>query len=757
MNHSPQGTKAKIAKASTSDSNLHQLHLEKNEAKQELSELDHSPISASQKAALHQALTEIIAKHRQIQVADYGSITKAKEQVRADRDKFDQPIDEDYLAQTLGPDYLKLRATLTQQAKLTAEVFARQLALAKAPKSRVKKLILEQYHQQLDQLQAQLTTAQIEHPILTRAAELASYKADLYASGHIAMMPTTQRNLTEIGQRLISGLPMFLHGATGTGKTSLAKFAAKHFTGQEAEVIYCNPQTRESNIWGAMGIEPVYEERSFTDTDLTGQTKTVTKRVISAQQTIFKNGPLATAMKEGRVVVFDEFTALPKEQMVMIKGLLNAKPGDEVNIVGDGKTPIAPGFQFIFTANLKSAKNTERQDLPPEMANEFDQNNLEINYSPQDETYDTALIRLMDEQGNLEFSRYDLAVTLPQLCKAFADVQEFYQGTISPDKAKDYQAQEVNGKIDTLQKLVWNQRTLANIITLWRHRTHTDQSSFVEFLDKQLVTSLTFKEYTKADRALAAKVLVKRGLIQAVSESSLGLDPHTISGFQTPQLQAENIKKSQALEHFNLQDLANLDPFQLRQQAVSAEAAGELGDLNTPDTAETNPPNPELFAIISTPDQFQSLINAVNPQDYLDEDIMNNIAQILPQSIEKDFSKYNFDKFGTDQYDTRDQAEAAMKYQGYRPANLAELLSFIQDQETAQNLSHRDYSYTDKDGNSITKNKWFWPCADPASVLSVGSSRWVGYWNWGGDGRKLGLDYGADGWSGGGFWLAVRN
>ena len=132
-------------------------------------------------------------------------------------------------------------------------------------------------------------------------------------------------------------------------------------------MIFCNPQTKESNVWGKTGIKPAKG---------------------GAIETVEIYGPLARAMMDGKTVIFDEFTALPKEQMVFIKGVFNAKVGDKINIVGNGIVEIKPGFQMIFTANLKSEKNPERQDLPPEIAREFEQNNLEVKYTPQDEAYD---------------------------------------------------------------------------------------------------------------------------------------------------------------------------------------------------------------------------------------------------------------------------------------------------------------------------------------------------------------------------------
>src|SRR3989338_4562605 len=101
-------------------------------------------------------------------------------------------------------------------------------------------------------------------------------------------------------------------------------------------MLYCNPQTRESNIWGKTGLRPAEGEAGRK----------------GAIETVDIYGPLTRAMREGKPVIFDEFTALPKEQMVFIKGIFNAKPGDSVNVMGNGVVVIKPGFQMEFTDNL---------------------------------------------------------------------------------------------------------------------------------------------------------------------------------------------------------------------------------------------------------------------------------------------------------------------------------------------------------------------------------------------------------------------
>jgi len=343
-----------------------------------------------------------------------------------------------------------------------------------------------------------------ENPKVARGLQLVSYMRGLHEEGHIAPVPSVENYLREIETRMISGKHVFLHGPTGTGKTSLARFSAKQLTGSDPEMVYCNPQTREANIWGKTGIEPAPD---------------------GAIKTVDIYGPLARAMRDGTVVIFDEFTALPKDQMVFIKGIMNAQVGDQVNIMGNGRIPLATGFQMIFTANLKSEKNPERQELPPEIAREFEQNNLEVNYTKKEESYDIMLARLMNKDGSADMSTYDLETTLPKLCEAITEIELAYTDKTSAATTTLTESGGVSGKASGLKKFVMTQGTVEAIFDAWKieQKLRPGKKVFAVFLDERLKTGLTFKEYSEADRILATKILASKGLLRTLTPEELGL------------------------------------------------------------------------------------------------------------------------------------------------------------------------------------------------------------------------------------------
>ncbi|MBI5470059.1 AAA family ATPase [Candidatus Kaiserbacteria bacterium] len=459
-----------------------------------------------------------------------------------------------------------------------------------------------------------------KHPREYQAFLLTTFVRELHDEGHIAQTQSTIGYLGNIERRMLTGKPIFLHGSTGTGKTSLARRAAESMSGKSPEMIYCNPQTRESNIWGKTGIRPAGG---------------------GAIETVDIFGPLARAMQEGKPVIFDEFTALPREQMVAIKGIFNAKPGDSVNIVGNGRVTIAHGFQMIFTANLKSEKNPERQELPPEIAREFEQNNLEIFYTPKHEAYDIMLARLMRFDGSVQMSWHDLNVTLPKFCEALEEIQIAYYDHLRPETARLTQTQ-ISGRAQGLKKFVMTQGTVEAILEAWTVEKRLGATtSFARFLDLRLSIGLTFKEYSEADRILAAKILASKGLLRTISPRRLGL-PDDVFNFDAATQQRGNDEAIKKLVEYSgkevrvpIMELADLDPWDIRKKNPAQVIAQEFLPSESPAaTAPAAPPQSINPIPVPWPDatemQFSTAINAANSLHDLERVHNAILASALP-------------------------------------------------------------------------------------------------------------------------------
>ena len=621
--------------------NFHGVSEKRKELRKAVSELGDK--SAIFDKHYKKPLEEANEQASEFKVADFGSLKEAKESLKKQKKEHEAEVLEDgadidyetILEET--PEISETQKVIKNIADLKDfrmrrmfEILSRGASLsAKKRNEAVLKTIKEEIKVGEEELGQ-------TNPLVLRQTELIEYKENLARSGHICITPSVEKYLEMIGDRMLTGKPMFLHGPTGTGKTSLARFSATHFTGKDPEMIFCNPQTKESNVWGKTGIKPVKG---------------------GAIETVEIYGPLAKAMAEGKTVIFDEFTALPKEQMVFIKGVFNAKVGDKINIVGNGIVEIKSGFQMIFTANLKSEKNPERQDLPPEIAREFEQNNLEVKYIPEDEAYDVMLSRLLNRDGSLNMSFYDLNTTLPNLCRVMAEIQESYTNETDKEVARRAGAMDASGKVYSLKKFVMTQGSVEAILSAYliEKQTGKQERSFAEFLDERFKTALTFKEYSKEDRILVAKILASKGFLLTLSAKELDLPEdifklNTIKAMRGDEAVEELRRESGAVKHLTLKEIAELDPFHKRAELLKGKAEALLGNesnVKDPFLSELNKrmekifgkekknPTPEIFASYSHPDGRKETITLdleVKLQDFISFYQQTNIN--LPPDFE---------------------------------------------------------------------------------------------------------------------------
>jgi MoxR-like ATPase len=567
--------------------NFHKIHEERNALRTLNQE---GELSTDIEQSVLQASEEL---HNQFHIKEYGSLTTAKQELRSQREDIKDGliIDWNAIEASLGKEaFDKLKTIEEKSNTLTTLIASRSKKLREMngnpKKTELLKTLIHAIGEDVRTKETEYNELKAENQTLFRVKDLLSYREGLFDEGHIAEVPSTQAYLVKIEEAMIEGKSMFLHGPTGTGKTSLAIRAAKKLTGQEPEIVYCNPQTKESNVFGRTGIG--IDEKT------------------EKQITQFDPAPLVRAMREGKVVIFDEFTALPKDMMVMLKGIMNAQPGDVRSVTGDGEVVIAPGFQMIFTANLKSEKNNERQDMPPEMANEFAQNNIEVKYQTKDESYDIILARLMEKDGTLTMSEYDMEVTLSKLCEALEEIQRAYTEVIAGDL----------GEKEGLKKLVFNQRTIENTLSRWHTKQMKgEEGDFVTFLDEQLTIPLTFKEYSEKDRSLTAKILARHGLLATVAPAQLGL-PNDAFSF-TPDVGMQSVEKSRVCKTYALTEVASLDPFEKRVGTQRADVDVLLGASAT-----------EGVSLRDTPSHIEQLLKDIGTPATLDTSFEGGVISL---------------------------------------------------------------------------------------------------------------------------------
>ncbi|MCX6716540.1 MAG: AAA family ATPase [Candidatus Taylorbacteria bacterium] len=241
--------------------NFHEISEERKELRKATAELNGR--GAIFDKHYKKPLAEANKQAGEFKVVDFGSLKGAKEALKKQKAENEEEV----LADRANIDYeqiLKVTPEVGEVQGIMENVAdlkdfrMRRMFELLSPKTSVSvkernKLVLKTVKEEIKAEEEKLSKTD---PLILRQAELIEYKENLAKSGHICITPNVERDLEAIGDRMLTGKPMFLHGPTGTGKTSLARFATTHFTGKDSEMVFCNPQTKESNVWGKTGIKP---------------------------------------------------------------------------------------------------------------------------------------------------------------------------------------------------------------------------------------------------------------------------------------------------------------------------------------------------------------------------------------------------------------------------------------------------------------------------------------------------------------------
>ena len=549
------------------DLNLHALSRERSELRKALDGLGikeskkHDIEKGEETEIYKEGIKEIDQKISGFSIKKAGGLSKAKELVRKDMENSPQNgfINEIDIIKEMGPSYREISNSFreVEESNLAINKNIQQIALEEDPYKRmVLERVVKRFIVKRDAYQEVYQMAVSRDPKIARAHELVEYKKGLHTEGHIAMTASVRKYVEEIEKKMRTGDSMFLHGPTGTGKTSIARLAAEELTGKTAEMVYCNQQTRESNIWGKTGVR--------------GDGK-------GGSETFDILGPLARAIKEGKPIIFDEFNSLEEDQMRIIKGIFGYKPGDEVPITGNGKIKMAQGFQIICTANLKSEKHTDRRDLPDEIKREFEQNNIEVNYNPKHESFDIMLARLMNQDGSIDISWYDVNVTLPKFAEAIESIQQAYSGDLNDDEAKSIGVMSASNTKSELRGFVMTQGSVESILDQWKIETKIGKNNktFAEFIDERIKTALTFKVYSQEDRVFAAKIFALKGFLKTVTPEEMSLPKDIFNGVKIKAERGDSDAveelrdRSAKVVHITLSEISDLDPFNVHSHGVN--------------------------------------------------------------------------------------------------------------------------------------------------------------------------------------------
>lgn len=397
--------------------------------------------------------------------------------------------------------------------------------------------------------------------LYAREYQLRKYREALEQS-HFVQTESRTKYIEEIETLVKQGKPILLEGHTGTGKSELARIAARELTGIAPEVVYCNPQTRQSDIWGKQALK--------------------NKDGVPVTEVDF--GPLVRAMESGSLCLFDEFNELDPRQRQVLKYLYNARPGDSIDAPGDGKVTIREGFGLIMTANLKSEKYKAKGELEPQEARVFLDSALRVEYMEAPELYDVALTALSDNDGRLLLTQEEAEVTLRHLVDAIHDIQTAYTKSIPAMYGTDQELGGATGigkkKRPSLEKYVIDPGMMVRLLQGFRIDRMKYGTHLRDFLDSALARTLTGDRVSEDDKRLALFMLAKHGFLQnETTWKSLDLDQSSgrLNPSIFPKLAVTPIPEEVGLITLSPETVARIDPYHQRKITV-ADALAEFGD-----------------------------------------------------------------------------------------------------------------------------------------------------------------------------------
>lgn len=317
----------------------------------------------------------------------------------------------------------------------------------------------------------------------TKRRELLKYRRQLIKGGFVKTA-SIQREILRVLSHLQLGIPVFLRGHLGVGKTELALHVCREYLGAEPEFISGSEEATKYDIYGRTQIGVTSEEdrlaelrrrldqyRSMNPDAGSKDLKEAEKRyydtiVVRGQaSSFFEQGPLVRAMKEGKPLIIDEMDGIPHSIIMRMNHVLTRRPGDRVRVQEGGGEQILvqKGFCVIATGNVKSARY-KREELDAAFLSRWWSE--DIAYPPQEETYEILTAALIDRRGDLQVKNPTDLDDLKRLTEVAAEIQAIFMGDHLDYLGEG--ADAARGVPAGLKKSVLSLRHLWNIVRPWK-------------------------------------------------------------------------------------------------------------------------------------------------------------------------------------------------------------------------------------------------------------------------------------------------
>ena len=341
-----------------------------------------------------------------------------------------------------------------------------------------------------------------EHPdnfVANERLRLREYKKQLNETG-IVETPYVKEKLADVKKELRRKGTVALVGETGTGKTKVA----------------------EKLAWEMTDKSPVWVFRHAK---------------------IGKEDPLASAAQEGRMAIINMTTIvnepnyIPPNFLSWVKKLVEAGPGEEVELTDKGTVKVKEGFGIIYTGNVTKAEfdryqdledlDQDLEDLDPDFTSQLNSGSAVYNKLPQNvedsfqkiipgkgkENVDVdkdifliGLTNLIDVKGNLTIPEGALA-DVWNLSRTFAVLQKIYAGGEIDEENDPYS--EV-GADYSLEKYDTPLRTFGDILKDWKQDAFDKELEWYIYDGLLRPTYLVSPEETAQTFALLSRAKEKR-------------------------------------------------------------------------------------------------------------------------------------------------------------------------------------------------------------------------------------------------------
>jgi MoxR-like ATPase len=271
---------------------------------------------------------------------------------------------------------------------------------------------------------------------------LLEFRRQLLAGGFVKT-ESVKGEIVRILSHLHLGIPVFLRGHLGVGKTELALHVCRCYLGVEPEFISGSEEATKYDIYGRTQIGVT-----------SGQTSS-----------FFQEGPLVRAMKQGKPLIIDEMDGIPHSIIMRMNHVLTRRPGDTVRVQegSDEEITIRQGYCVIATGNVKSARY-KREELDAAFLSRWWSE--DVTYPPQNEAYEILTAALIDRRGDLQVKNPSDLDDLKRLTDVAAEIQRIFTG-----EHLDYLgegADAARGVPAGLKKSVLSLRHLWNIVRPWK-------------------------------------------------------------------------------------------------------------------------------------------------------------------------------------------------------------------------------------------------------------------------------------------------